>query len=51
MSSLKSYLAKIKTCLDGLPPNARQAVIQELRGHLEDRAADCERVDWNRRQA
>jgi hypothetical protein len=39
MSSLKSYLAKLEACLGGLPPNARQAVMEELRGHLENRAA------------
>ena len=39
MSSLKSYLAKLEACLTGLPPDAQQAVMEELRGHLEDRAA------------
>jgi hypothetical protein len=39
MSNLKSYLAKLEACLGGLPPNARQDVMEELRGHLEDRAA------------
>jgi hypothetical protein len=39
VSSLKSYLAKLEACLDGLPPDAQQAVVEELRGHLEDRAA------------
>ena len=39
MSSLDSYLAKLEACLGGLPPNAQQAVMEELRGHLEDRAA------------
>ena len=39
MSSLKSYLDKLEACLGGLPPDARQAVMEELRGHLEDRAA------------
>ncbi|TEU15462.1 MAG: hypothetical protein E3J21_13145 [Anaerolineales bacterium] len=39
MSSLKSYLAKLEACLGGLPPNAQQAVLEELREHLEDRAA------------
>jgi hypothetical protein len=39
MSSLKPYLAKLEACLGGLPPDAQQAVMEELRGHLEDRAA------------
>jgi hypothetical protein len=39
VSNLKSYLAKLEACLGGLPPDARQAVVEELRGHLEDRAA------------
>jgi hypothetical protein len=39
MSSLKSYLARLEACLGGLPPDARQAVMEELRGHLEDQAA------------
>ncbi len=39
MSSLKSYLAELEACLGGLPPDARQAVMEELRSHLEDRAA------------
>jgi hypothetical protein len=39
MSSLNSYLAKVEACLGGLPPDARQDVMEELRGHLEDRAA------------
>jgi hypothetical protein len=39
MSSLKFYLAKLEACLSGLPPNAQQDVMEELRGHLEDRAA------------
>ncbi|MDY7041472.1 MAG: permease prefix domain 1-containing protein [Chloroflexota bacterium] len=39
MSSLNPYLAKLESCLGGLPPNARQAVMEELRDHLEDRAA------------
>jgi hypothetical protein len=39
MSSLKSYLAKLEACLGGLPPDAQQAVLEELRDHLEDRAA------------
>ena len=39
MSSLKSYLAKVEACLGDLPPNTRQAVMEELRDHLEDRAA------------
>ncbi|HID63779.1 MAG TPA: hypothetical protein EYP49_13730 [Anaerolineae bacterium] len=39
MSSLRSYLAKLEACLGGLPPSAQQAVMEELRGHLEDRAA------------
>jgi hypothetical protein len=39
MASLKSYLAKLEACLGGLAPNAQQAVMEELRGHLEDRAA------------
>lgn len=38
MSSLKSYLAKLEACLGGLPPDARWDVMEELRGHLEDRA-------------
>jgi len=37
--SLKSYLAKVEACLGGLLPNTRQAVMEELRGHLEARAA------------
>jgi hypothetical protein len=39
MSNLKSYLARLEACLGSLPSNARQAVMEELRGHLEDRAA------------
>jgi hypothetical protein len=39
MLSLNSYLAKVEACLGGLPPNAQQAVMEELRDHLEDRAA------------
>jgi uncharacterized membrane protein len=39
MSSLKSYLAELEACLVGLPPDARQDLMEELRGHLEDRAA------------
>lgn len=39
MSSLKSYLARLEACLGSLPPDARRDVLEELRGHLEDRAA------------
>jgi hypothetical protein len=39
MSSLDSYLARLEACLGGLPPNARQDVMEELCSHLEDRAA------------
>jgi len=39
MSSLDSYLAELENCLDGLSVAAQQTVIEELRGHLEDRAA------------
>ena len=39
MSSLKFYLAELEACLGGLPPDAQQAVMEELRDHLEDRAA------------
>ena len=39
MPSLKLYLAKLEACLGGLPPDAQQDVMEELRGHLEDRAA------------
>ena len=39
MASLKSYLAKLEARLSGLSPNAQQAVMEELRGHLEDRVA------------
>jgi hypothetical protein len=39
MSSLKSYLARLEACLGSLPLNARRDVLEELRGHLEDRAA------------
>lgn len=39
MSSLMSYLAKLEACLGGLPQDTRQAVMEELRDHLEDRAA------------
>jgi len=39
MSSLNSYLAELEAYLRGLPPKAQQAVMEELRGHLEDRAA------------
>lgn len=39
MSSLKSYLAKLQASLGGLRPKTQHAVMEELRGHLEDRAA------------
>jgi hypothetical protein len=39
MPSLKPYLAKLEACLGGLPPDAQQDVMEELRAHLEDRAA------------
>jgi hypothetical protein len=39
MSSLRPYLAKLEACLGGLPSDARQDVMEELRAHLEDRAA------------
>lgn len=39
MPSLNSYLAELQSRLGGLPPNTRQAVMEELRDHLEDRAA------------
>ena len=37
MPSLNSYLAELQACLGGLPPFVQQDVIEELRGHLEDR--------------
>lgn len=51
MSSLRSHLAKLEACLGGLPPSARQDVMEELRGRLEDRAGLCRHEDWKRRQA
>ncbi len=37
MSSLNTYLAKLQACLGDLPPFVQQDVVEELRGHLEDR--------------
>ena len=53
MSSLESYLAKLEVCLGGLLPDAQRVVLymEELRGHLKDRAAALGRVDWKRRRA
>ena len=39
MSSLNLYLAELQACLGNLPPWVQQDVIEELRSHLEDRAA------------
>ncbi len=39
MATLNDYLAKVQAALSGLDGLARQAIIEELRGHLEDRAA------------
>ncbi len=38
MPSLNSYLAELQACLGGLQPSVQQDVIEELQGHLEDRA-------------
>jgi len=38
MPSLNSYLAELQACLGGLPPGIQRDVIEELRGHLEDRS-------------
>jgi len=38
MSSLNLYLAELQACLDDLAPDVQQAVVEELQGHLEDRA-------------
>ena len=51
MSSLKSYLANLEARLGGLPPDALQAVMEELRGHLEDRAASAAGRVAGRRRA
>jgi hypothetical protein len=42
MSSLNLYLAKLQACLGDLPPFVQQDVIEELRGHLEDRASSLQ---------
>jgi len=42
MSSLNLYLAKLQACLGDLPPFVQRDVIEELRGHLEDRASSLE---------
>lgn len=39
MSSLNLYLAKLQACLGELPPGVQRDVVEELRGHLEDRAS------------
>jgi hypothetical protein len=39
MSSLNRYLAKLQACLCDLPPFVQRDVVEELRGHLEDRAS------------
>ena len=42
MSSLNLYLAELQACLGDLSPFVRRDVIEELRGHLEDRASSLE---------
>jgi hypothetical protein len=42
MSSLNPYLAKLQACLGDLPPFVQRDVIEELRGHLEDRASSLQ---------
>ena len=42
MSSLNLYLARLHACLDELPPGVQQDVVEELRGHLEDRACSLQ---------
>ena len=42
MSSLNLYLAELQACLGDLSPFVRRDVMEELRGHLEDRASNLE---------
>jgi hypothetical protein len=42
MPSLNLYLAKLQACLGDLPSGVQRDVIEELRGHLEDRASSLQ---------